>query len=313
MPNLSELLKGWPGNTGMTGMTGAGETGMTGPTGIVGPTGIMGDSGTTGNTGVTGIDGNGTGRVWVTGSITNNGEWSGGSVNFSGITTVNISVIDHVGYNATKILTELKVGDILYLTNEVNGRDNFGTYEITSVKDNTTYFSYDVSEFLVFGSASGGSHIIFNFDFRGSVSDGSTGSTGATGTFNEFSIYAVKATAEVVETNGVAYISIPAGMSGMGLTGVNAQVITAGSGLNTTILQLSKTRRTGHNNKDITDMLSPRLTIETGDLSSETASIAWGPTGGAETTVYTNDLISIDIDGHSVTPAKGLIVRLKFA
>lgn len=73
---ITDIIKGFPGNTGATGMTGVGQTGATGQTGIsvVGNTGATGETGigTIGETGATGQTGIGqTGATGQTGiSIT---------------------------------------------------------------------------------------------------------------------------------------------------------------------------------------------------------------------------------------------------
>lgn len=103
--------------------------------------------------------------------------------------------------------------------------------------------------------------------------------------------------------DGAAYIHIPAAFNTWNLTEVHAQVITAGT-TNTTDIQI-------HNVTDNTDMLSTKLTIDSGETGSNTAAT---PAVINTTTddVATNDLLRVDVDAVSTTAPKGLIVTLGF-
>lgn len=103
--------------------------------------------------------------------------------------------------------------------------------------------------------------------------------------------------------DGKFYIHIPAGFNGMNLTEVHAEVITAGT-TGTTDIQI-------HNVTDTVDMLSTKLTIDSGETGSDTAATA-AVIDTANDDVATNDLIRIDVDAVSTTAPQGLLVTLGF-
>ena len=103
--------------------------------------------------------------------------------------------------------------------------------------------------------------------------------------------------------DGKFYFIIPSSVTGMDLVEVNARVITAGT-TNTTDIQIA-------NVTDAVDMLSTKLTIDSAETSSSTAATA-AVIDTTKDDVVTNDLIRIDIDAVSTTPAQGLIVTLIF-
>jgi len=104
--------------------------------------------------------------------------------------------------------------------------------------------------------------------------------------------------------DGKIYFTIPSWMNGMNLTAVHARVITAGT-TGTMDIQIA-------NVTDSVDMLSTKLTIDSGETGSDTAATAY-VIDGTKDDVATNDLLRIDVDAvHSGTAAKGLIIRLEF-
>lgn len=103
--------------------------------------------------------------------------------------------------------------------------------------------------------------------------------------------------------DGKGYIVIPAALNGMNLVSVHAKVITAGT-TNTTDIQIA-------NVTDSVDMLSTKLTIDSGETGSDTAAAA-AVIDTTKDDVATNDLLRIDVDAVSTTKAKGLIVTLGF-
>ncbi len=103
--------------------------------------------------------------------------------------------------------------------------------------------------------------------------------------------------------DGKYYLTIPEELNGMNLVGVHARVITAGT-TNTTDIQIA-------NVTDTVDMLSTKLTIDSAETSSSTAA-APAVIDTTKDDVATNDLLRIDVDAVSTTPAVGLIVRLRF-
>lgn len=107
---------------------------------------------------------------------------------------------------------------------------------------------------------------------------------------------------EVITGDGKAYFTIPEELDGANLTGVHARVITAGT-TGTTDIQI-------RNVTDSVDMLSTKLTVDSGETGSDTATPAVIDT--TKDDVATNDLIAIDVDATATTKAKGLVVRLQF-
>ena len=66
-----------------------------------------------------------------------------------------------------------------------------------------------------------------------------------------------------------------------------------------------------HNLTDAVDMLSTKITIDTGETGSDTAAAA-AVIDTTKDDVATNDVLRIDIDAIHTTPAKGLVVTLGF-
>lgn len=110
-------------------------------------------------------------------------------------------------------------------------------------------------------------------------------------------------TVAITTGNGKAYFHVPASMNGFILTAVHAVVITAGT-TNTLDIMI-------HNLTKTQDMLSTKLTIDTGETGSDTAAT---PAVVDITTddINENDLIQVDIDAVHSTPANGLIVTMTF-
>jgi hypothetical protein len=103
--------------------------------------------------------------------------------------------------------------------------------------------------------------------------------------------------------DGKAYFRVPAELNGMNLTGVAATVYTAGT-TNTTDIQL-------RNKTDSVDMLSTKITIDSGETDTSTAATA-AVIDTTKDDVVTGDVIAIDVDAVSTTPAKGLYVEMRF-
>lgn len=104
--------------------------------------------------------------------------------------------------------------------------------------------------------------------------------------------------------NGKAYMHIPPGLNGMNLTYVHAQNTTAGT-TNTMDIQVA-------NVTDTTDMLSTKLTIDSGETGSDDADAA-AVISGSYDDVATNDWLRIDVDAIHSTAAKGCTVTLGFS
>lgn len=110
-------------------------------------------------------------------------------------------------------------------------------------------------------------------------------------------------TTDVATGDGKGYLVIPSGLNGMNLVSVHARVITAGT-TGTTDIQIA-------NVTDTVDMLSTKLTIDSGETGSETAATA-AVIDTDHDDIATNDLLRIDVDAKSTTAPKGLIVTLGF-
>lgn len=116
-------------------------------------------------------------------------------------------------------------------------------------------------------------------------------------------IQVLDGTTNTATGDGKAYFAIPPELNGMVITGVFAAVITAGT-TNTTDIQI-------RNVTDSVDVLSTKLTIDSGETTSATAAAA-AVINTSNDDVATNDIFAIDVDAVSTTPAKGLIVRITF-
>lgn len=103
--------------------------------------------------------------------------------------------------------------------------------------------------------------------------------------------------------DGKFYFHTPTGLNGMNLVEVHAEVITAGT-TGTTDIQIANVTQAA-------DMLTTKLTIDSGETGSDTAATP-AVIDTANDDVATNDVIRIDVDAVSTTPAQGLIVTLGF-
>ena len=116
-------------------------------------------------------------------------------------------------------------------------------------------------------------------------------------------VVAVEYTTDTATGNGKAYFHIPPALNGMNLIYVHGEVITAGT-TGTTDIQIA-------NETQANDMLSTKLTIDSGETGSDTAAAA-AVIDTSNDHVATNDRLRIDIDAVSTTAAKGLIVTMGF-
>ena len=99
--------------------------------------------------------------------------------------------------------------------------------------------------------------------------------------------------------------SVPVSMNGMVLSALVATVHTAGT-TGTTDIQVRRRRDTTD-----ADMLSTKLTIDSGETRSTTAATA-AVINTSNDDLASGDLIFIDVDAVSTTAAKGLTVTLTF-
>ena len=105
--------------------------------------------------------------------------------------------------------------------------------------------------------------------------------------------------------DGQAFFRIPAELNGMNLTGVAAQLYTAGT-TNTHDFQIRRVR-----SATPADMLSTKITIDSTEVDTSTAATA-AVINTSNDDVATGDLIAVDIDAVSTTPGKGAIIELRF-
>jgi len=110
-------------------------------------------------------------------------------------------------------------------------------------------------------------------------------------------------TTDVATGDGKFYIHIDSKLNGMNLVRVHAEVITAGT-TGTTDIQIA-------NVTDSVDILSTKLTIDSGETGSDTAATA-AVINTANDDVATNDVLRVDVDAVSTTVPKGLMVTLSF-
>ncbi len=110
-------------------------------------------------------------------------------------------------------------------------------------------------------------------------------------------------TANVAAGAGKFYIHIDSKLNHMNLVRTHAEVIIAGIG-GATEIQIA-------NVTDSVDILSTKLTIDSGETGSDTADAA-AVINTANDDVATNDVLRVDVDTVSTTPPKGLIVTLSF-
>ena len=146
-----------------------------------------------------------------------------------------------------------------------------------------------------------------------------TVSTTATGTTINYSpIIAVEMVVTDFGTatstgDGKYYLVIPSTLNGMNLVSVSGSVISVGT-TNTTDVQLARcaTVATGSQcSGTVVDMLSTKLTIDSNENKSSTA--ATPPViNGSNDDVATDQVIRVDVDAVSTTPATGLVVVLGF-
>ena len=113
--------------------------------------------------------------------------------------------------------------------------------------------------------------------------------------------------------DGKYYLVVPSTLNGMTLGSVSASVITVGT-TNTTDVQLARCAVVATGSQcsgTVVDMLSTKLTIDSNENKSSTA--ATPPViNAANDDVATDQVIRVDVDAVSTTPATGLIVILGF-
>jgi len=117
----------------------------------------------------------------------------------------------------------------------------------------------------------------------------------------------------VATGDGKVYYRIPARLNGMVLSEVAANVYTAGT-TGTTDIQLARCAVTTSGNicsGTVADMLSTKLTIDSGENDSASAATA-AVINASNDDVTTGQIIRVDIDAVSTTPPQGLLLMLTF-
>ena len=117
-------------------------------------------------------------------------------------------------------------------------------------------------------------------------------------------IMAVAKATDLTVTDGLAYFHVPAGLNGMDLVEVHAEVFTAPAGSTATV-ELSK-------NGASTQMLSTNITIDASETGSDSAATA-AVIDTSNDNIATNDLIQINCTQvGSSTAGAGLLVTMGF-
>lgn len=106
---------------------------------------------------------------------------------------------------------------------------------------------------------------------------------------------------DVATGDGKFYFHVDQRLVGMNVVDVHAEVITAGT-TGTTDIQIANVTQAA-------DILSTKLTIDSGETGSDTAATA-AVIDGAQDDLQLNDLIRIDVDAISTTAPKGLIITI---
>ena len=113
--------------------------------------------------------------------------------------------------------------------------------------------------------------------------------------------------------DGKFYFKVPSSLNGYNLTGVHAQVVTAGT-TNTLNVDLARCATVASGNAcsgTVADILSTNLTVDSGEDDSSTAAAA-AVIDASNDDVATNQIIRVDIDAIHTTPSQGLTITLEF-
>jgi hypothetical protein len=118
-------------------------------------------------------------------------------------------------------------------------------------------------------------------------------------------VQVVYATTNTATGDGQAFVRIPSVLNGYNLVAVAAHVYAAGT-TNTTDIQLRRVR-----SGSAVDMLSTKITIDSTEVDTLTAAAA-AVINASNDDVNTGDIIAVDVDAVSTTPATGLFVEMIF-
>jgi hypothetical protein len=111
-------------------------------------------------------------------------------------------------------------------------------------------------------------------------------------------------TTNITTGDGKLYFHVSPQLNGKSISYVHAQVITAGT-TGTTDIQIARIR-----SGTPVDVLSTKLTIDSGETTSTTAATA-AVIDASNDDLATDDLLRIDIDAVSSVPPKGLIISIE--
>ena len=190
-------------------------------------------------------------------------------------------------------------------------RDKLTGNDATAIQDpngnevlKTTYVASAVNEVTISNNATGSSPIV-------SITGGDTNvgldfKMKGTGKYRKPTVVGIQVfdvASDTATGDGKAFFRVPAELNGMNLTGVAATVYTAGT-TNTTDVQIRNKTQTA-------DMLSTKITIDSGETDTSTAAAA-AVIDASNDDVATGDVIAIDVDAVSTTAAKGLWVEMRF-
>jgi hypothetical protein len=120
-------------------------------------------------------------------------------------------------------------------------------------------------------------------------------------------------TTDIAIGDGKFYFPVQSTLNGGVITGVHAQVITAGLTSGTTTIQIGRCAIAATGNAcsgAVDDVLSTELTVDFGENSSHTAAAAAVIDTGNDD-LLTNQVLRVDVDALSNTTAKGLIVTIE--
>jgi hypothetical protein len=120
-------------------------------------------------------------------------------------------------------------------------------------------------------------------------------------------------TSDVTTGDGADYFLVPAPLNGMNLVAVTANVITAGT-TGTTDIQIARCAATATGNAcsgTVADMLSTKLTIDSGENATTTAAAA-AAINASNDDIATGQILRVDVDAVSTTAPKGLVINLIF-
>lgn len=186
---------------------------------------------------------------------------------------------------SSKVITSL---------NDTNGNELVKVTATASAVNEITVANAATNNNPVWSATGGDSNVGWDIKMKG---------TGAMRKPTVVGFQVVDSATNTATGDGKAFFRVPAELNGMNLTGVAATVYTAGT-TNTTDVQI-------RNKTDSVDMLSTKITIDSGETDTSTAATA-AVIDTTKDDVVTGDVLAIDVDAVSTTPAKGLYVQLKF-